>query len=105
MEKKTKYKTLNIEGTKYRTLYNKKFENRTEWERPNDKKVMSFIPGTIGKVSVKAGQTVKKGQIMFILEAMKMKNKVAAPMNGVVKSVNVKNGQIIPKNHLILEFE
>ena len=105
MEKKPKYKTLIIEGTKYKTQYNRKFENRIEWEEPDVRKVMSFIPGTIVKINVKEGQSVKKGQILFILEAMKMKNKVVSPITGKVKSINVKNGEKIPNKHLILEFE
>ncbi len=105
MEKKTKFKSLIIEGTKYRTHYNKKFEQRTAWEKPDKKKIISFIPGKIVKINVKNGQTVRKGQVLFILEAMKMKNKVTSLINGNVKNINVKSGEMIAKNHLILEFE
>lgn len=105
MEKKANYKSLIIEETKYKTYLSKKFENRIPWEKPDVRKLMSFIPGTIIKINVKDGQTVKKGQVLFILEAMKMKNKVASPIAGKVKCVNVKNGEKIPNNYLILELE
>lgn len=50
------------------------------------------MPGTILKVNVTAGQAVKKGDVLFILEAMKMENEIMAPCDGTVGAVNVANG-------------
>ena len=50
------------------------------------------MPGTILKVNVANGQAVKKGDVLMILEAMKMENEIMAPADGVVASVNVQNG-------------
>lgn len=50
------------------------------------------MPGTILKVNVTNGQSVKKGDTLMILEAMKMENEIPAPCDGVVASVNVNNG-------------
>jgi len=105
MESKPKYKTLYVEGTKYKTLLTKKYENTPKWEKPDERKIISFIPGTIIKINVKQGQKVRKGQVLFILEAMKMSNKVASPLSGEVKKIHVKNGQVISKNQLIVELE
>lgn len=105
MEKKANYKSLIIEETKYKTYLTKKFENRIPWEKPDEKVVLSFIPGTILKIKVKDGQTIKKGHVLYTLETMKMKNKVASPITGTIKKINVSNGEKIPKNHLILKFE
>ena len=50
------------------------------------------MPGTILKVNVSNGQAVKKGDVLFILEAMKMENEIMAPCDGTVSSVSVANG-------------
>ena len=50
------------------------------------------MPGTILKVNVQNGASVKKGDVLMILEAMKMENEIMAPNDGVVASVNVQNG-------------
>jgi biotin carboxyl carrier protein len=102
--KKARCKTLIINGDKYRTRYNAKFEKRKIWQNPNPKKITSSIPGTILKVYTQVGQEVKKGDPILILEAMKMKNRIIFHMDGKVKSIKVKEGQKIPKDHLMLEM-
>jgi biotin carboxyl carrier protein len=54
--------------------------------------ISSPMPGTILSVSVKQGDTVKKGQVLMVLEAMKMENEIVSPKNGVVLSVGVSAG-------------
>lgn len=56
------------------------------------KAVTSPMPGTILEVKVNVGQTVKRGETMFILEAMKMENEIPAPEDGVVASVDTTKG-------------
>ncbi len=104
-DKKIRCKTLVIHGGKYKTTFTKKFENRKKWEKPDEKKVISYIPGTILDVSVKAGEKVRKGENMLILEAMKMMNSITIPHDGIIKNVNVKIGDKIPKGFLMVEFE
>ncbi|MBQ6702513.1 MAG: biotin/lipoyl-binding protein [Clostridia bacterium] len=50
------------------------------------------MPGTILKVNVANGQAVKKGDVVMVLEAMKMENEIMAPSDGTVSSVNVQAG-------------
>ena len=50
------------------------------------------MPGTILKVNVTNGQAVKKGDVLVVLEAMKMENEIMAPADGVVSSVSVTKG-------------
>ena len=50
------------------------------------------MPGTILSVSVAKGDTVKKGQVLVILEAMKMENEIMSPCDGTILSVNVTKG-------------
>ena len=54
--------------------------------------VKAPMPGTIMKVNVAPGQAVKKGDVLCVLEAMKMENDISAPQDGVVASVNVQKG-------------
>ena len=52
-------------------------------------KVSSPMPGTILAVNVQNGSAVKKGDVLFILEAMKMENEIMAPCDGTAASVSV----------------
>lgn len=54
--------------------------------------VAAPMPGTILKVNVQAGSAVKKGDVLMILEAMKMENEIMAPADATVASVNVAQG-------------
>lgn len=90
---------------KYKTLITDKFKNRKKWEKKNPKKIFSQIPGTIIELNVKVGDTVESGELMLVLEAMKMRNRIYYPLSGKIKSVNVEQGQKIAKNHLMVEFE
>lgn len=53
------------------------------------------MPGTILSVNVTNGASVKKGDILFILEAMKMENEIMAPRDGVIASVNTTKGSSV----------
>ena len=53
------------------------------------------MPGTILKVNVTAGAAVKKGDVLMILEAMKMENEIMAPADGTVASVSVAQGAAV----------
>ena len=54
--------------------------------------VSSPMPGTILNVNVQNGASVKKGDVLMILEAMKMENEIMAPCDGTIASVNVTKG-------------
>ena len=56
------------------------------------KTVTAPMPGNILKVNVTAGQAVKKGDVICVLEAMKMENDIPAPQDGVIASINVQKG-------------
>ena len=104
-DKKQRCKSLIIDGTKYRTLFNSKFENRKKYELPDPNKIISYIPGTVMKLFVKEGQEVNKGDNILILDAMKMKNRLIFDKSGIVKSIYVKEGEKVPKDFLMLEME
>ena len=66
---------------------------------------VSPMPGTILKVNVKEGDTVKAGDSVVILEAMKMENDITAPKDGVIKSLFVSEKQAVAKGDALFEVE
>ncbi len=60
------------------------------------------MPGTILSVNVKPGQAVKKGDVLVMLEAMKMENEIMAPADGTVGAVNVTKGQSVQSGDVLL---
>ena len=63
--------------------------------------VTAPMPGNILDVKVAAGQAVKAGQILFILEAMKMENEILAPADGTVGTVAVTKGRAVETGALL----
>ena len=59
------------------------------------------MPGTILAVNVSAGQAVKKGEVLMILEAMKMENEIMCPRDGVVASVHTSKGSAVESGALL----
>ena len=53
------------------------------------------MPGKILSVKSQAGASVKKGEVLLILEAMKMENEIVAPQDGTVASINVATGDSV----------
>lgn len=68
----------------------------------NGTEIKAGIPGSIFKVLVNVGDKVSKGQPVIVIEAMKMEIEVAAPSDGVVSSVRVKQGDTIVNNQLLV---
>lgn len=64
-------------------------------------KVTSPMPGTILDVKVSVGQSVKKGDVICVLEAMKMENDIPAPCDGVIASINVQKGASVAANDVL----
>ena len=54
--------------------------------------VKAMLPGVVTKIIVREGESVKKGDTIMILEAMKMENEVKSPKDGIVKQIVVKEG-------------
>lgn len=104
-EGKPEFKILTIQDTNYKTTFTDKFEKRVKWEKPDERKVWSYLPGTLIKLHVKKGDKVKLGQPLLVFEAMKMMNTVKASQEGIIGEILVKPGDKFPKNHLLLEFE
>ena len=99
------FQTLLIEDVKYKTRLTKKYLNRKPYQPLNPKQVLSFIPGTIKKIYVKKGKKVKAGEKLLDLEAMKMVNTMFAGENNLIVDIFVKEGDMVPKNQLLILFK
>ena len=63
--------------------------------------VKSPMPGTVLDIKVTAGQSVKKGDVLMVLEAMKMENDISAPADGTVSAVKVSKGESVESDQLL----
>jgi propionyl-CoA carboxylase alpha chain len=68
------------------------------------KMVLSPMPGLVVSVDVAPGQEVKTGEVVVVLEAMKMQNIIRAEVDGVVKAVNTKSGDSVAADEVLVEF-
>jgi len=68
-------------------------------------KILAPIPGTILVVDVKVGDTVKIGDRLVQLEAMKMENNITSEKSGVIRAVHVVKDQKVLQNELMIELE
>lgn len=104
-EKKVRYATLTVDSGKYKTLLTTKYNNKKKYEEHNPKLVRAFLPGTIVDIMVNAKKKISAGEPLLILEAMKMKNSIVSHIDGKVLKVNVKKGQLVSKNEILVELE
>jgi 3-methylcrotonyl-CoA carboxylase alpha subunit len=63
------------------------------------------MPATVIKIMVTANQSVKKGETLLLLEAMKMELPIRAPADGVVKKLHCKEGELVQPDTLLIDFE
>ena len=73
--------------------------------RKKDGKVKPPMPGKIVEVKVKEGQSVEEGEVLIVLEAMKMQNDLKSPMAGKVLRVHVQEGTNVEATTVLVEIE
>ena len=95
-------KKLNIDETIYETEVPDSYGKK--WEAPVIRLLKAFIPGTIIEVKTCLGAQVQKGDILLILDAMKMFNEITAPVSGTVEQIAVAAGERVEKNQLLIKL-
>ena len=63
------------------------------------------MPGTVISVSVSEGDVVKNGQVLLILEAMKMENEIMAPADGTIASIQIASGASVSSGDVLIVME
>ena len=63
------------------------------------------MPGTIVSINVKTGDSFKRGQVLLVLEAMKMENEILAPRDGRVVAINTSKGSSVNSGDVLIAFE
>ena len=73
--------------------------------KPSANTVNAPLPGSIIRVATKVGDTVKEGDLLLVMESMKMENNILSEKNGVVRSIKVEAGQAVMQDDILLELE
>lgn len=76
----------------------------TKKEGGSPHSILAPLPGSITKLEVGKGDIVKKGQLLLIMEAMKMENRVLADRAGVVETIRVSQGDAVLQGDIIMEI-
>ncbi|KYR00425.1 propionyl-CoA carboxylase [Tieghemostelium lacteum] len=103
--------TLQYHGTKINAIVRSPEEDLLFKYMPEKKTIdssnalLSPMPGTINSVAIKVGDKVVLGQELCIVEAMKMQNVLRAPRDCEIKSVNIKPGQVVAVDELLIDFK
>ena len=98
---------VNTDNTNTNNNNEKRISNKPQDSIPIDENAISIkapMPGTILSFNVSVGDTVSEGQVLAILEAMKMENELVSPASGKVKSIHVEKGSSVVENQIILQI-
>jgi acetyl/propionyl-CoA carboxylase alpha subunit len=111
INRKEKTVTVTVNGTKYHAAIKDRMDDLLH-SMGMDKAVAQKVsevkapmPGLVLRVMAEAGQAIKKGDPLIVLEAMKMENILKSSADAVVKKVSVIKGDKVEKNQVLLEME
>ena len=111
MERKDNFWIVEIEGVSFNVKIDgdlsdpKESRRRTGKKRKVSGKISSSIPGKIVSLNVTLEDIVEQGQVIMILEAMKMQNEIQAPIAGKVVEINCQSGESIEANTPLIIIE
>jgi biotin carboxyl carrier protein len=106
----TKTFVISVNGNKYSLAAKDKYDellhslgmDNLSGAKVNE--IKAPMPGLVLEIRVEEGSSVKKGDPVLVLEAMKMENILKSPADGVVKKINVKKGMAVEKNQVLINF-
>ena len=70
-----------------------------------DARLTALMPGRVVKLMTQVGDTVKKGQSLLILEAMKMEHTIVSPRDGVIDRAAFREGELVPADAVLFAFK
>jgi len=97
-----------IDGQKYPVQFTRVGRDRfivRQEERVRSGKIVALIPGKVINLMVKPGDQVKEGEMILLLEAMKMENEIVAPRTGEVKQILVEENDNVEKGQVMVVIE
>jgi biotin carboxyl carrier protein len=100
-----KIRHLLIDDTKYETEVPERFTGKEEKEAAGSEEIRAVIPGVIVAVKVRKGQKVTAGDVVIVLEAMKMYNDIEAEADGKIAEIFVSEGDKVAKNQLMIRLD
>lgn len=71
----------------------------------NEKTIFSPMPGKVVKILVREGDVVRQGDNAIVISAMKMESEYKVPIDGIIKKINIKEGDTIEGNQTLIEIE
>ena len=99
-----KLNVLVLESGDYRTELPSNYGKRKQcWNDPS--LITAAIPGTVMELKVKEGQSVSEGDVLFILDSMKMNNRICCSVSGVVDCIFVSEGQSVGKGEPMVKIK
>ena len=104
MSEPKKFDRLALENGVYETRLTAKYAARKPYEKKDPRLVKAAIPGVVAEVCATAGNRVKQGDTLLILEAMKMLNRIPSPFDGEVKAVYAAAGDKVTKGQTLIEL-
>ena len=97
---------IHMDGEMYLLKYRNPLDRLAAKSRgAADDFIRAPMPGSIVSLNVAVGDTVSAGQILLIMESMKMESTILAPRDGVVVTVNFEKGQTFDRNAVLLTLE
>ena len=101
---------VNVNGNNYLLRVETKFDELLKslgLDNLNANKVNEIkapMPGLVIEVCISEGDSIKKGDAIIMLEAMKMENIIKSPTDGIIKKINVKKGMAVEKSQVLINF-
>jgi pyruvate carboxylase len=100
-----KFSEIALENGIFEARVTKKYSQRKLYQKKDPRIIKAVIPGSIAEIHVMVGKAVRQGETLMILEAMKMLNRIMAPMDGNVKVIRVATGEKVSKGQILIELE
>jgi biotin carboxyl carrier protein len=105
VSEREKFSEIALENGTFETRVTRKFQGRELFKKQDPHIIKAVIPGVVAAIETRVGNTVKQGDTMMILEAMKMLNRIKAQTEGTVKVIRVTPGEKVAKGQVLIEIE